>query len=1244
MGRLKKISIWFITGFGVLLLLSVIFLLLLPHFVNQDFFKTVVQKTISKNLGGKVEYERLDLHFLPFPRLVIRQGKITITPQSHAQFESMGIHLHIASLLGGKIFVNEIRLESPLFSVSVPEPQASQKPKKTSELLELFFVTLMPGIEKLGVSIVPGQEFSVHNGTVVYARAGKTVLTLNQVNWELEAKNNDIALNIRCNSNIGDEISFEAVSNRNKRQISGEIDIIGLQPQTILNAVSPHTDFRIGDSKVDVKLAFKSDSYENLVINVASVMPFLHLHREDKAVVLEGIRLNGNLELKRNEWSATLTALNVESPGLKLSGEMQMNAAGEDIRLKCEGEDIHVSSLRKMILDLSGERPDISEVFNTIRGGRVPTIKLSAAGRTLAELGNLDNIVIEGHLTDGDVYIQDADMQLTAVDGKALISKGILKGSELKAQHGKTRGKDGALLLGLKDGDKRFALDINVTADLSQLPPVLNRYIENKEFRSELNQLKDFKGKAFGNLKLKQGKGGVKTQVDVSDFAFTTKYQRFPFPLKVKGSSFRYKENRIDTKGMTLSFQSSVFSEVATRFDWAKRPSIELRLGNSEIVSQEIFPWLLTLENLSPKLKTVSHVKGRIGIEHSEIHGDLFRPDQWDIQVAGNLKNFSLRTSTFSNGLQLSNGNFTGNRSQVNFSNLGIGFRDAKVSANGTLRDYIGNHPEIRLRFEGDIGPKASRWISKRINLPEALIPHPLINVEQADLEWLKSGKISFTGSMTAKDGPSIQLDLVQTPEVIVINNLRIKDAMSSADFRIQLLPNICDISFKGKLEQTTVDRLLGEDRLIEGWISGDFQALIRMDRPYQSTAEGSLKAERIRLPLKSLEDFMINQIDLEARKNKVLVKTADLNWEGRHLEIDGNLNLLSKTIGLDIDLSTDGISWDNFKKEFLSQGKKESRNKQKKWDLPVSGTVRLNSDYFRFGHYTWNPFQADISLKPEEISVSVIEANLCSLSTPGVMTVSPRGIKLDFKTLANKKSLENALSCLLPTLWLADGVFDYEGHFSANTYGPFVTQALRGDMELNASDGRIYRFGALAKIFEFINVAEFLRFKFPDLDTEGFPYKKISANWHLDNGKLKLEHGIIDSPSTEIVFEGAIDIIEQQVDMRVMVAPLQTANYIVKKIPIVRDIMAGSIISIPFKVSGDLGNPTVVPLHPKSVGKGLLELMGRTLKAPVKILQPLKLENIKKAKEEMIKIIKDKIEMKKPDPKEMYSPEPVDR
>ena len=1203
MRRLKKISIWIIAGFGVLLLLSVIFLLLLPQFVNQDFFKTVIQKAISKNLGGKIEYERLDISFLPLPRLIIRQGNVIFNPRSNAKFESMRIHLDIPSLLAGRTSINEIYFESPLFSITVPEQPESQKPQKASELLNLFFGTLMPGIEELAASIAPGQTVFFHNGKVVYAKAGVTVLTLTEVDWELEAKDNDVALNIRSNSNIADEISFRAIADRSKRELSGGIDITGLQAQELLNTVSADTDFRIDDSIVDLNLTFKSDNYENLAIDINGAMPFLHLYRGGKAIVLEGSRLRGIIKLTRNDLSASLTSLSFESPRMSLSGEMQMNTAGENIRLKCEGKEIDVSSLRKTVLDISGEHPVIRNVFDTIQGGRIPYIAVSATGNTLAELGNLDNIVIEGRLTDGDVYIAIADMKLSEVDGKALISKGALKGSELKAKFGNSGGKDGTLLLGLKDGDRRFNLDINVTADLSQLPPILNRFIENKRFRSELNQLEDFKGKAFGNLKLNRDKNDIKTQVGVSDFAFTTKYQRVPFPLKIKGSSFRYKGRRIDTKGVTLSFKSSRFSDIASTFDWTKKPSLKLHLGKSDIVSQEIFPWLLALENLSPQLKNVSHVKGRIGINHAEVHGDLFRPKRWAIQVDGNVKDLSLRTPTFNDGLQVSKGNFSLNRSQIVLNNLGVGFKDAAVSISGELRDYMGKHPEVKIRFDGGIGSTASRWISKRIKLPDALIPYPSMNVEQANLEWLKTGEINFIGNMTADNGLNIRLDLAKTQEALFINNLSLKDSASSADFRIQLQSETCNLSFKGNLEKSTIDKLLKDDQLLDGKVSGDFQTLIHMDRPLQVTAEGSLEAESIRLSSQKLKDLRINKIALKARKNKILVQAADLDWEDRHLEIDGNISLLPKGVRLDIDLSTGGIFWDDFKKRFLSKYKKTgSESEKKKWNLPVSGMVRLNSDYFKYGHYTWNPFHADISLKPNEISVNVSEANLCGISTPGVLTVSPRGTMLNFWTLADKKSLKKSLSCLFPGFWLADGVFDYEGNLSANTYGPFAIQALRGDMELNASEGRIYRFGALAKIFEFINVAELLKFKFPDLDTEGFPYTKITNRWHMKDGKLKLENGIIDSPSSEIVFEGEIDMIEQTVDMRVVVSPLQTANFIIKKIPIIRDIMAGSIISIPFEVSGDLGDAKVTPLPPQSVGKGLINLLGRTLKAPFKL------------------------------------------
>jgi len=44
---------------------------------------------------------------------------------------------------------------------------------------------------------------------------------------------------------------------------------------------------------------------------------------------------------------------------------------------------------------------------------------------------------------------------------------------------------------------------------------------------------------------------------------------------------------------------------------------------------------------------------------------------------------------------------------------------------------------------------------------------------------------------------------------------------------------------------------------------------------------------------------------------------------------------------------------------------------------------------------------------------------------------------------------------------------------------------------------------------------------------------------------------------------------------------------------------------SVPVKVSGDFANPSVTPLSPSAVGKSLLNMMTRTLKLPMKVIEP---------------------------------------
>jgi hypothetical protein len=154
--------------------------------------------------------------------------------------------------------------------------------------------------------------------------------------------------------------------------------------------------------------------------------------------------------------------------------------------------------------------------------------------------------------------------------------------------------------------------------------------------------------------------------------------------------------------------------------------------------------------------------------------------------------------------------------------------------------------------------------------------------------------------------------------------------------------------------------------------------------------------------------------------------------------------------------------------------------------------------------------------------------------------------------------------------------------------------------------EGRIYRFGLLAKILSILNLTEIYRGEVPDLTGEGFAYRSMTANAEIKSGKLIMQECSIDGVSMGIACEGNIDFAEKKMDLTVLVAPFKTVDRIVDFIPLIGHILGGKLISIPFKAKGDLKDPDVMPLPPSAVGSGVLGILERTLKLPITIIQPL--------------------------------------
>ena len=248
----------------------------------------------------------------------------------------------------------------------------------------------------------------------------------------------------------------------------------------------------------------------------------------------------------------------------------------------------------------------------------------------------------------------------------------------------------------------------------------------------------------------------------------------------------------------------------------------------------------------------------------------------------------------------------------------------------------------------------------------------------------------------------------------------------------------------------------------------------------------------------------------------------------------------------------------------------------------------------------------ADISFNETDSLIVVKKADLCGIQFPGILKVSADEFELYFNPVAETQNLEPAIACLSAKKNLADGSFNLEGELMSKARPAAFPKSLTGNLQFTAAQGRIYRFGMLAKIFALLNVTEIYRGEVPDLTGKGFAYNSMAINGVFEDGKLIIQDTLIDSPSMGIAIEGNIDLIKKKVNLVVLVAPFKTIDRIVKLIPLFGNIMGGNLISIPFRAIGDLGDPDVIPLSPTAVGSGLLGILQRTLKLPITIIQPV--------------------------------------
>lgn len=338
-------------------------------------------------------------------------------------------------------------------------------------------------------------------------------------------------------------------------------------------------------------------------------------------------------------------------------------------------------------------------------------------------------------------------------------------------------------------------------------------------------------------------------------------------------------------------------------------------------------------------------------------------------------------------------------------------------------------------------------------------------------------------------------------------------------------------------------------------------------------------------------------------RETDISIISSNLRWQETHFRSVGAVNYSQDGLRLDLDLYADRL---NLAQIAQLTRKNEPPETVAGNNRPVSGQIRIYTESFDLYGQTWQPVEADLQINADGIYVDIPRAQMCDINVPGILIFTPGHLSLSFSPSADKQNISGILNCLDESQGLMTGSFSVGGEIKADAAIEEYPQALQGGLNLRAQDGRIYRYGMVAKMMALLNVTEIFRGRLPDVTQEGFAYEKIKIKSEISDGKLIIKESLIQGASMTIVSSGDIDLQNNRVEMTVLVAPFKSIDAIIKNLPIVKDILGGKLMTVPFRVHGPIGQYEVTPMSPTAVESGVFGLMKRSLRIPVQIMQPL--------------------------------------
>ena len=1179
-------------------LLAVVALLGLPRLADSDAVRRALERRISALAGGEVHYDSLSLSFVPSPRAELRNVTLRVEKSIDARMPALEIAIAPLALLAGEVRITALRATGPAITVQWA-PDSGRSPPTADR------AAIKDALAALGRDLHDA-SIEVTGARVEVVAAGERLLSITELALAATLSSRSIEATASGATDLWRKAQGRLRIAPDTLAASLQLEIQGLDAARALPA---HGALAIRRGTVDARVDATTDGRGSVRGTLGATAPQLVVGRGERELDLGRVRLV--LEASRDSEALAVSLRELELGNLVsgATGALRARPDGTAPAIELRVPTLDVARLNGAAAAIAGDIDSVRATAAILTGGRVGGLAVTLNAPDLSALADSTGLRVEAKVEAATVSVPAAGITARDVAGHLAVAGANLSATELAGRIGNGSFQAGTVALQLAPSVSLRELRAAVDVDLADALPVVHRLLGQKP-HPVLSDIEALAGRATGSVAYDLERGRPRYEFDVATIVANARYRPLPFPLEVSAGVLRYANQRLAVRGVSGRVGRSQVNALTARFAFGARSELASASADLVVVLDEFYPWLAAQESVRPVLRGIDSATGTLAVQLIRAAGDLADPAALDVEVALAPAQVRIVAPALPGPLTLDGGKAALASRVLHLERLGAALLDSRVIASGNVRDFASASPHFDVSLvDAAAGDSGIEWIRARYQLPLHAVPRAPVRISggQVDVTGSGRGPWSVRGGIELAAEAHAELDLAWGDGAFDLRRFALKDAWSDATVSLRRSEGAADVSFAGNFDNRTLQRVLLHPPTRDGAMRGDFRGVIDLDRPQRSTADGTLEAENVDLLERWGLPVIMERLRVEASGSALRVADSVLDVAGQRLALAGTIARREATYAVDGQVSGAHLDPAALLAAFAPAGAKDGpAPAAAAWKLPVEGRVRLSADSLMLGRHLVRSVAAVASLAPQRVALEVTEARFCGIRVPLTAVFTPRHAVVDGKASAKGEPLEPAASCLAGEPIGITGRFDLEGTFTAQGAPAALADAAQGSFHATAQAGRVQQLPVVGHIMALDAVAERSEAAAATASDAAREDSRIAIAGSFAGFRLQIDSATLDKPLLGIALSGEVSLAEQTVDLFGIAAPFSAATEALRHVPVLGAVLGARVVGIPLRVTGALRDPKVALLGAGAVSRGLVDLMGATLKAPVDLLDPL--------------------------------------